>query len=558
MATHRTLSDRLLDRMIERIEALNEIGVALSAERDPVRLQERILGGAMGITASDGGTIYALDEAGDRLEFVMMRTDSLGIARGGVGQEPVGLPPVPLHRSDGTPNHDSVVAHAVLENRTVHIADAYAEPGFDFSGTRAFDAETGYRSRSMLTIPMRDHENSITGVLQLLNAQALDGGTVIPYSDLSQRLAESLASQAAIALNRHRLIGDMQDLFEGFVSLIAEAIDQKSPYTGGHCRRVPIITMLLAEAASRAEEGPLAGWRLDEDERYQLHIAALLHDCGKITTPEWVMDKATKLHGIRDRIHELDLRFALLEREAEIERLRAELRGDCDERREAAYREERRALAEERDLLRRINLAREPLTAADGERVRAIARRRWRDGDGVERPLLDEEEVEHLTIPRGTLTAGERKIIEDHIVATIAMLESLPFPRHLRRVPEIAGGHHERVDGSGYPRGLTGDQMSVEARIMAIADVFEALTAADRPYKDPLKLSQALAILGRMKCDGHIDPDLFDVFVASGAWRTYAEEHLRPEQIDEVDLERIPGYTPPGTRTIARQAPAED
>jgi HD-GYP domain-containing protein (c-di-GMP phosphodiesterase class II) len=536
------MSDQGTASLDRRIERLNAIGIALSAESDPVRLLEQILLGAKDITNADGGTIYSLGE--DRvLRFEILRTDSLGLAMGGTSGVPIRFAPIPLTREDGTPNTSSVVASAVLEGRTVNIPDAYHAQGFDFSGTRAFDAKTGYRSTSFLTVPMRDHEGEITGVLQLLNAR--DGeGRIAPFSTTDQRLAESLASQAATALSKHQLIDGMRTLLESFIRLIATAIDEKSPYTGGHCRRVPELTMMLAEAAVRVKSGPLKGFAMSERDRYELRIAGWIHDCGKITTPEWVMDKATKLQTIFDRIELIDTRIEVLKRDAEIAMLRAVAAGGQRSELESSYQERIRLLCETSTFLHRVNQGGEFMRPEDQERVRSFAAGTWTGADGSVRPTLSANEVENLTIAKGTLTAAERGVINHHIVATIRMLESLPYPKHLRRVPEFAGGHHERMDGKGYPKGLTREQMSVQARVMGIADVFEALTAGDRPYKKAMTLSQALRVLGRMKLDGHIDPDLFDVFIAEKVYLDYAKRFLDPKQIDEVDIATLPGYSP--------------
>jgi HD-GYP domain-containing protein (c-di-GMP phosphodiesterase class II) len=526
----------------KRIERLNAIGIALSAERDPVRLLEQILLGAKDITNADGGTIYSLGE-GDELRFEILRSDSLNLWMGGTSGKQIPFKPVPLHCADGTPNRSSVVACAVLDGSTVNIPDAYDAQGFDFSGTRAFDRRTGYRSISFLTVPLRDHEQEIIGVLQLLNARD-ELGVVVPFSETDQRLAESLASQAATALTKHQLIDGMKDLLESFIRLIATAIDEKSPYTGGHCKRVPELTMMLADAAASCPSGPMAGFSMSEADRYELRLAGWMHDCGKITTPEWVMDKATKLSAIYDRIGLVETRFAALKRDAEVVMWRTIAGGGERTAAEALFASENQRLDEEMAFLRRANTGSESMSAADQQRVRDIAQRTWVAPDGSVQPVLSEDEVKHLTISKGTLTSEERGIINHHIVATIRMLEALPYPRHLRRIPEFAGGHHERMDGKGYPKGLKREQMSVQARIMGIADVFEALTAGDRPYKKAMPLSQALAILGRMKLDGHVDPDLFDVFINQGVWLEYAKRFLKPEQIDMVDVTALPGYRP--------------
>lgn len=536
------------DNPFEVVRKLSEVGAALSAEKDNDRLMELILESAREFTNADGGTLYLRTDE-DELDFEIMLTDSLNIRLGGTSGERINLPPIPLYRADGSPNDQMVAARAATGVETVNIADAYAEKDLDFSGTRQFDERMGYRSQSFLTVPMSNHDDEVIGVLQLINAIDPDSGDVIPFTGNDQQLVESLASQAAIALTNKRLIEQQRHLFEAFIELLAAAIDDKSPYTGGHCRRVPELTMMLADAAASVTDGTLGDFTMSEADRYELQIAGWLHDCGKVTTPEYVVDKATKLETIHDRIHEVDFRFELLKREAEVADLRARLAtsGDrgaslsvADEGLGARFRE----LDEEREFLRRSNIGGEFMTMEDQDRVRKIAKRTLCGPEGGSQPLLSNDEVENLVIPRGTLTEEERKVINHHIVATIKMLESLPYPPHLARVPEFAGGHHERMDGKGYPRGLTRQQMSVQARVMGIADIFEALTAADRPYKKAMSLSAALTILGQMKEDNHIDPDLFDVFVGEKVYLQYAQKFLDPEQIDEVDHGSIPGYSP--------------
>jgi hypothetical protein len=283
---------------------------------------------------------------------------------------------------------------------------------------------------------------------------------------------------------------------------------------------------------------------MSEGDRLELRLAGWIHDCGKITTPEWVMDKATKLSALHDRISVVETRFAALKRDAEISMLRAIIAGTDRGAAETIHKAECARLDDDLAFLRRTNIGGEAMRPEDQQRVRDLAARTWTAPDGTTQPVLSADEVKHLTIAKGTLTPEERGIINHHIVATIRMLEALPYPKHLRRIPEFAGGHHERMDGKGYPKGLKREQMSVQARVMGIADVFEALTAGDRPYKKAMPLSQALTILGRMKLDGHIDPDLFDVFINDGVWLDYAKRFLPPEQIDAVDVTRLPGYQP--------------
>lgn len=529
--------------LFRRLEQLNGIGAALSRERDIDRLLENILEAAKTITGADGGTLYSVTEDQSALKFEILRTDSLGIRLGGTTGKPIDLPLLPLRAADGAPNDSLVAAHAAIHDRTVNIADAYSAEGFDFSGTRAFDLRTGYRSQSFLTVPMKNHDRELIGVLQLINARDPDTGEVITFSQADQSLAESLASQAAIALTNRLLITQLERLFESFVNLINLAIDEKSPYTGGHCQRVPALTMMLAEAVDATREGPLADFTMSDRDRYELKMAGLLHDCGKITTPVHVVDKATKLQTIYDRIGLVDTRFEVLKRDAELAALRRQLalRPVVDARAEGqelqGLQQEIQMLEDERNFLRRCNTGTEAMRPEDQQRVRDIAvMRHWRNPQGVQTSFLTAEEAENLTIRAGTLNQAERDTINYHIVATIKMLETLPWPRHLTNVPEYAGGHHERMDGKGYPRGLTRDQMSLQARMMGIADIFEALTAADRPYKSGMTLSQALAIMCRMRDSGHIDPDLFEVFVREGVYLRYGRAFLDVGQVDGVDI----------------------
>jgi HD-GYP domain-containing protein (c-di-GMP phosphodiesterase class II) len=527
----------LSDDLIQRLAELNRIGIALSQEKSLDRLLEAILVAAKQITNADGGTLYRRSfTPQDALRFEIIRNDTLGIAMGGTTGVGIPFEPLPLRDATGRENTAMVAVFAVLKDRTVAIADAYADEGFDFSGTKAFDRQTGYRSRSFLTVPMKNHEDEIIGVLQLINAKDRTTGAVTEFSETDTHLAESLASQAAMALTNRLLLLQLENLFESFINLINQAIDEKSPYTGGHCVRVPALTMLLAEAVHATPTGPLADWRMTDRDRYELKIASLLHDCGKITTPVHIVDKATKLQTIYDRITLIDTRFEVIKRDAEL----AGLRGQGSA---AALADRLHEIDADREFLRACNAGSEQMQSADQQRVRTIAKKyRWRDAQGAEADCLTEDEVANLTIPAGTLTSAERGIINHHINVTIRMLESLPWPRHLRHVPEYAGGHHERMDGKGYPRGLTREQMSVQTRIMGIADIFEALTARDRPYKAGKTLTESLHILGRLKLAGHIDPDLFDIFVRERVYQRYAEQLLDPRQIDAVDVDSIPGY----------------
>ena len=537
--------------LFERLDQLNQIGVSLSKETDINRLLEAILLAAKTITNADGGTLYRVTEE-RTLKFEIMRNDTLNIAMGGTTGVEIPFYPLYLYDKEGKAVTTMVAAYAVHHDKSVNITDAYTQEGFDFSGTKNFDKKTGYRSQSFLTVPMKNHENEVIGVLQLLNAKDRVTSGVIPFSPEDQQLAESLASQAAIALTNRLLINHLENLFESFINLINAAIDDKSPYTAGHCERVPQLTMMLAEAVDNVKVGPLKHFSMSNKDRYELKIAGLLHDCGKVTTPVHVVDKGTKLETIFDRISLVDTRFEVVKRDAEITLLKAKLdaleKGD----RQALLEVERggdqrlREIDDDREFVRFCNVGGEMMKPEDQERVKQISTKyRWRNTQGDMVNFLTDEEVENLTIRAGTLTAAERQIINHHIEVTIQMLEALPWPRHLKKVPEYAGGHHERMDGKGYPRGLTREQMSVQARCMGIADIFEALTAKDRPYKKGKTLSESLTILGKFKLGGHIDPDLFDVFMWEKVYLKYAQQCMDAHQIDEVEASKIPGYVPP-------------
>jgi HD-GYP domain-containing protein (c-di-GMP phosphodiesterase class II) len=506
-------------RLEDRIDHLAEIGKALSKEKDSSRLLEMILLESRRIAHADGGTLYMMTDD-HRLRFEIMMTGSLCLHLGGTSNKAVPFDPIPICTADGKPNRHMVAAYAVITGETVNIEDAYEAEGFDFSGTRAYDQQTGYRSQSFLTVPLKNHLDEIIGALQLLNALDPETGDIIPFSPRIQKLVEGLASQAAVAITKKNLIDDLENLFESFIRLIASAIDAKSPYTGGHCSRVPILASMLAEAVDRTAEGPLANVQFTEEEKRELNIAAWLHDCGKITTPEHVVDKSTKLETIHDRMDTVAVRFEVMKRDEELKfRKEADQGNLC---------EATRRLDEDLAFLREINMGGEMMSPEKMDRVREIAKHRWKQ-EGEWKPLLTEDEVNNLCISRGTLTSDERRIINDHIVQTISMLTRLPYPKHLKNVPEFAGGHHEKMDGSGYPKGLCGEEMSLQARIMTIADIYEALTASDRPYKKGMSPAQAVTILENMKCEGHIDPVLFDVFVNEKVHEAYASRSADSE-----------------------------
>ena len=520
----------------DRLHRLSEIGMALSTEKNTDRLFEMILEEAKAITRADGQTLYSMNKDGN-LEFEIMRNDTMNINMGGTSGIEIPYYPVKLWIDKQTPNEKNVSAYVALAQKTVNIHDAYEEEGFDFEGTKNFDEKSGYRSKSFLTVPLKNHENEIIGVMQLINARN-DHDEVISFNEEMQEQLESLASQGAVALTNKRLVEELKTLFEAFIKLIATAIDKKSEYTGGHCNRVPVITMMLADAVAEMTEGKYKNFSMNEDERYELYIAGWLHDCGKVATPPHVVDKGTKLETIFDRIELVKTRMELLKRDAEIAFLKRQLNGQASDNFDDEFKETIRQIEENMNFLESCNVGGEFMEQNLQERVQSIGEQQVHLY-GTDQNFLSNEEIANLNIPKGTLLPEEREIINDHIVITIEMLEQLPYPKHLKNVPEFAGGHHEKMDGTGYPKGLKANQMSTQAKIMAIADIYEALTAADRPYKDGKKLSNAMRIMGFMKNDYHIDVDLFEIFVKSGVYKKYAEDYVAKTQIDDVDEEVI-------------------
>ena len=520
----------------DRLHRLSEIGMALSTEKNTDRLFEMILEEAKAITRADGQTLYSMNKDGN-LKFEIMRNDTMNINMGGTSGIEIPYYPVKLWMDNQTPNKQNVSAYVALAQKTVNIHDAYEEEGFDFEGTKNFDEKSGYRSKSFLTVPLKNHENEIIGVMQLINARN-DHDEVISFNKEMQEQLESLASQGAVALTNKRLVEELKTLFEAFIKLIATAIDKKSEYTGGHCNRVPVITMMLADAVAKITEGKFKDFSMTADQRYELYIAAWLHDCGKVATPPHVVDKSTKLETIFDRIELVKTRMELLKRDAEIAFLKRQLNGQKSDTFDEEYKETVRQIEENMAFLETCNVGGEFMKPNLQDRVNSIGEQQV-NLYGKKQNFLTDEELKNLNIPKGTLLPEEREIINDHIVITIEMLEQLPYPKHLKNVPEFAGGHHEKMDGTGYPKGLKANQMSTQAKMMAIADIYEALTAADRPYKDGKKLSTAMRIMGFMKNDYHIDEDLFEIFVKSGVYKKYAEDYVAKTQIDDVDEEVI-------------------
>jgi len=521
----------------EIVSQLADLTSALTTEKDHIKLLDRIILGCMYLTNADGGTLYTLGEQSqNELYFTILHNRSLGIH-----EKPKDMPTVEIYNAEQEASN-LVVVQTFVQQETINIPDAYSSDKYDFSGTRKFDKQLNYLSKSFLCVPLQDHEGEIIGVLQLINALDTQGN-IITFPEDQQHLVESLAALAATVLTKRRLIDAQKKLFESFIELMGRAIDHKSPVTGKHCEQVPEIAMLLAEAVNESVKSRYADTHFNDQEMYELRIAAWLHDCGKITSPEYIIDKATKLHTMFDRIELLESRFREYKLQLQLDHARSLPTLPADEVNAAEQRLQTMCNRLDDDIafLRQSNTGSEFMADEDVDRIRQIAEITWTDSDGNIRQLLTEDETENLCIRKGTLLSSEIQVMRDHIKVTIDMLESLPYPKYLSQVPEIACNHHEHLDGSGYPRGLQGEQISPRARIMCIADIFEALTSRDRPYKKGMLLSQAMNIIGRMVEDNHLDANLFTIFIESGAYLKYAKQHMAPRQIDHVDLTTLPG-----------------
>lgn len=582
----------LADSMTVMQSAINRfvaIARALSAERNMGTVLEMVVREAQSVTAADGGGIGLVSDDGKSFRYVQVRNKVSGVQ---YDESSIPTQAVVLGKSTRS---TALVEDLVISRGSTQVFDNIGLPpgSGDFSQVQELHTTGSYSVRSLLMIPLRNRQDEVIGLLHLVNARKSAGGEICTFSEDKVAYVTALASNAALALDNNRLIRAQKELFDSFVRLIAGAIDTKSPYTGGHCQRVPVLAEMLGDAASHSTHLPFKDFELSQDERYELFVASWLHDCGKVTTPEYVVDKATKLETNYNRIHEIRTRFEVLWRDLDITYYKGLAAGESDNESLQQKREEgRQELQDDFAFIAESNVGGEFMAPERIVRLQDIAKKIWQrnfdnriglSGDEEARldmdtpvsfPVQEEllaDRAEHiierldggnpygdnplgitmevpeyrynlgelynLSITKGTLTEEERFKINDHIVQTIEMLNKLPFPKEIRRVPDWAGNHHEKLDGSGYPRSLTGKQLSIPERIMAVADIFEALTAADRPYKTPKKLSTCLKIMSFMRNDGHICPDLFELFLRSGLHVTYAEKYMKEEQVDEVCIE---------------------
>jgi len=511
------------ERLGGQIKKMSDIGRALSGVQDLNTLLEMIVDQARNFTNADAGTLYIVEN--NTLRFQIVQNDSLKIRMGGKSGETIPFPPVELKETN-------VSAFVALKGISVNIPDVYDTDLFDFTGPKKFDQSTGYRSKSMLVVPLRNHENDVIGVLQLLNATNPISNEVIAFSQDYENLSESLASQAAVSITNAKLIANMTELFEAFVKVMATAIDEKSPVTGGHIRRVAELTLTMAEVIHDLDEGHFKDKTFSPDQMYELRIAAYMHDIGKVTSPVEIVEKAKKLQTIFDRIQYVRLRMAYISQKIELEGQEAKIKilqnGSSPEKLNSIEKETLEKLMEIEEIQRFINKCNEPGEFLDDEilvRLKEVSEKTYIDDAGEQQPFLTADELVNLSIRRGSITEKERQKMQGHAAVTLKMLKQIPFTKKLKNIPDFAGAHHEFLNGKGYPLGLKGDEISFEGRLMAVTDIAEALTASDRPYKKAMPLETVYRILRSMVEGGELDPNLVELFIEKEVYKTYQKKH---------------------------------
>jgi HD-GYP domain-containing protein (c-di-GMP phosphodiesterase class II) len=513
------------ERLGGQIKKMSDIGRALSGVYDLNTLLEMIVDQARSFTNADAGTLYIVED--NTLRFQIVQNDSLKIRMGGKTGETIPFPPVELKESN-------VSAFVALKGKSVNIPDVYDTDLFDFTGPKKFDQSTGYRSKSMLVVPMKNHDSDVIGVLQLLNATNPINEEVIAFSQDYENLSESLASQAAVSITNAKLISNMTELFEAFVKVMATAIDEKSPVTGGHIRRVADLTLTMAEVIHNHEEGIFKDITFSPDQMYELRIAAYMHDIGKVTSPVEIVEKAKKLQTIFDRIHYVRLRMDYMIQKVKLEGQQKKIellekRADPAEIKKIESDSEKQIqeLEEIRAFINKCNEPGEFLEDETLERLKEISKRTYLDNEGQEQPFITDDELVNLSIRRGSITEAERKKMQDHAAVTLRMLKQIPFTKKLKNIPSFAGAHHEFINGKGYPLGLKGDEIPFEGKLMAVTDIAEALTASDRPYKKAMPLETVYRILRSMAGNGELDNDMVELFINQEIYKIYQEKHVR-------------------------------
>ncbi len=532
----------ITEEQLKHIQRLTRIGESLSSETDLNKIFDMILEEGIEFTKADAATIYKLSDDGQKLEFEIVYNATLNLRKGGT-RGPVNWPSIALYEKDGNPSMNKIANNVYFKKRSLCFDDVYEAEGYDVSGTIKTDKENNYRCKSMLTIPLKNHEDEVLGVIQFINAMD-DNKNIISFSEEHKTMLSSLASQAAIALSNRKLIESLEELLNQFIRSIAVAIERKSKYSSDHIQRVAVLTEMFAARINEAPETYFGGRRFSNVELKEISMAGWMHDIGKIVTPEFIMDKSTKLESIVDRIEliklrieKLELLFDHLEKIMPPTDFAAFLAKHLD--RNLENNDYGAFLGEIISFLVKMNLGEEFVAEEDLKRVEQISEINF-EYAGKQYYILSDDEKRNMMIKgRGTFTPDQYQIMKDHVSITWEMLSKLSFPKKYKNVAFYASTHHETLNGRGYPRGIGAEQLPLQSRIIAVADIFEALTAADRPYKKAKTLSEALTIVAFMVKDGHLDKDLVNYFLDSGLYLDYAKEFMKPEYTDEVNIEAI-------------------
>ncbi len=505
------------------LDEIMNINLTLSSENDKDKLLEDILTLTRKLTNAQAGTLYIKSKDEKYLNFKVVQNDILGTDLS-TSKDNLNWPALELYERDTNTNNSMVSVVCANEKRTINIKDVYTVDDYEFAGTKKFDALTGYRSKSMLVIPLINHEDETIGVLQLINKVDENcENEILEFNKFDEKVIKYLASQAAVTITNIQLVNDLENLLDAFVTTIAKAIDAKSPYTSCHIEKVEKIALMIAEAIND-DQTVYKDIKYDAINYKELALAAWMHDVGKISIPDYIMDKATKLEKIFDRIELIEQRIELIKKDLEIKSLKQLLPKD-------EFEKEVDKLDKYKAFIKKLNVGSEFMSEKDEKMLNKISEEKYEiDGENIF--ILNQNETYNLSIKKGTLTPEELDKIRHHAYLSYDMISSLPFPKKYKNVLNIACNHHEKLNGQGYPRGLNEDQISLEDRIMILADVFEALTANDRPYKETMRLSQVKNILYRIANNGEIDKYLLDFFFNSDAFKKYTNGELEKNQLD--------------------------
>ncbi len=503
-----------------KFEEIMKINLAFTSQHDKKKLLEEILTLTRKLTNADAGTLYIKSKDEKNLDFKVVQNSTLKIKLNDI-KDSDNWPSLPIYLDDGTENNKMVAVVCANEKRIINILDVYKTRKYKFDGTKKFDNTTKYRSKSMLVIPLINHENDVIGVLQLINK--MKNNEIITFDKFDEKVISSLSSQAAMALTNMQLLDSLEEFLNAFVSTIAKAIDAKSPYTKDHILKVEKIALLIANAIN-SDETIYKDIKYSENDYKQIALAAWMHDIGKISMPDYVLDKATKLEKIYDRIDLIEQRFELIKKDKEIEYLKKQISKE-------EFDKSIEELTNYTTFIKRINLGGEFMDDKDLLKLEKISKLTYKK-DNIETPLISSDEYYNLSIRKGTLTKEEIDIIKNHAQLSLDMISGLPFPKKYKDVLNIACNHHEKLNGTGHPRGLSKENITLEDRIMILSDIFEALTSSSRPYKKAMKLSTVKNILQNMYEKDELDKDLTEFFFNHDVFKQYSNEALNPEQLD--------------------------